>query len=97
MSKKNITAYRMSQITGLSESTFSKWKAKPTSKIPVDSIQKIAKQFNLSINELLGETETTTSLSDEEKQILESWDKLDETGKLIVRAKIAEELRRLEK
>ena len=95
MAKNKMTAYKMSQITGLSESTFSKWKSNPTSKIPIDSIKKIADYFHVTISALLGESESF--LNEDENQLLKTFNSLDEQGKLMVQAKAVEELRRLEK
>lgn len=57
--------YKVSQATGISESTFSKWRAKPTSDIVVTNIQKIADYFGVSTDYLLGK-ETADNSTEKE-------------------------------
>lgn len=54
MDSMGISAYKIHKSTGISESTFSKWRAKPTSKIDSSILEKISEYFNVSIDELLG-------------------------------------------
>lgn len=52
--ERGVTLYKLSKDTGISESTFSKWKSKPTTKIDLSIIIKIADYFNVGIDTLLG-------------------------------------------
>lgn len=62
--KKNITLYKLAHDIGVSESTFSKWKSKPASKIDVSIIQKIAEYFNVSASEVLLEVDSLKENND---------------------------------
>lgn len=55
--KRGITAYRLAKETGISESLFGKWKAKPTSRIASCNIAAIADYLGCSTDYLLGRTE----------------------------------------
>lgn len=55
--KKNISAYKLSKETGISESLFSKWKSKPTSEISSSNLAKIADYLDCSVDYLLGRTD----------------------------------------
>ena len=57
MEETGITAYRLAKETGISESLFGKWKAKPTSRIASCNIEAIANYFGCSVDYLLGRTE----------------------------------------
>ena len=55
--KKNISAYKLSKETGISESLFSKWKSKPTSEISSSNLAKIADYLDCSVDYLLVRTD----------------------------------------
>lgn len=57
MAQKNISAYKLSKQTGISESLFSKWKKNPTSEISSCNLVKIADYLNCSVDYLLGRTD----------------------------------------
>lgn len=57
LKKKNISAYKLSKETGISESLFSKWKSKPTSEISSSNLAKIADYLDCSVDYLLGRTD----------------------------------------
>lgn len=48
------SVYKVAKEAGISQSTFSKWKSKPTSKIDTLILEKIANYYGTSIDELLG-------------------------------------------
>lgn len=50
----DISAYKISKDTGISESLFSKWKINPTSEISSKNLVKIADYLGVSIDYLLG-------------------------------------------
>lgn len=60
MDERGITSYRMSKVTGISESLFSAWKKKPTSKIYSGNLVLIADHLNCSVDYLLGRTDDPT-------------------------------------
>lgn len=61
MESKGVTSYKLAKATGISESTFSKWRRNPTSKIDADILNKIAVFFDVSVDELIGATKKTPS------------------------------------
>lgn len=95
--KQNVSCYKVAQSTGISESTFSKWKVKPTSKVDLSIVQKIAKYFNTTIDIILDYNQSqryTSSLSDDELELFCSFNKLSERdkGKVMERAETLAEL-----
>lgn len=95
--KQNVSCYKVAQSTGISESTFSKWKVKPTSKVDLSIVQKIAKYFNTTIDIILDYSQPqrhTSSLSDDELELFCSFNKLSERdkGKVMERAETLAEL-----
>ena len=57
LKSKNISAYKISKSTGISESLFSKWKSKPTSEIASSNLVLIADYLDCSVDYLLGRTD----------------------------------------
>lgn len=57
MNSKNISAYKLSKATGISESLFSKWKKNPTSEITSANLVRIADYLDCSVDYLLGRTD----------------------------------------
>lgn len=53
----NMSAYKVSKGTGISESLFSKWKTNPTSEISSKNLAKIADYLDCSVDYLLGRTD----------------------------------------
>lgn len=94
----NSTAYQIAKSTGISESTISKWRKSPTSKIDVSVVQKIAMFYGVTISELLDENQANLiSVSNHEQQLLEYYNELDEISKASVLGKaegLAEAARR---
>ena len=54
---QNVTAYKLAKATGISESLFSKWREKPSSKISSTNLVQIADYLGCSVDYLLGRTE----------------------------------------
>lgn len=94
----NSTAYQIAKSTGISESTISKWRKSPTSKIDVSVVQKIAMFYGVTISELLDENQANLiSVSNHEQQLLKYYNELDEISKASVLGKaegLAEAARR---
>lgn len=57
LEERNITAYRLAKDTGISDSLFSKWKEKPSSKVTSGILVLIADYLNCSVDYLLGRTD----------------------------------------
>lgn len=95
----NGTAYQIAKSTGISESTVSKWRKNPTSKIDVSVVQKIAAFYGITTSELLDENQVSlpVSISNDEEQLLEYYNELDDLDKRSVLGKaegLAEAARR---
>ena len=54
---RGITPYRLAKDTGISNSLFTEWKKKPTSKIYSGNLVLIADYLNCSVDYLLGRTD----------------------------------------
>lgn len=82
--QRKVSCYKLSQSTGISESTFSKWKSNPTSKIDLSVVQKIAAYFGVSLSDILECNQpcaTVSSLSPEEQDLLNNFNQLSEIDK----------------
>lgn len=94
----NCTVYQIAKSTGISESTISKWRKNPTSKIDVSVVQKIAMFYGITTSELLDENQARSdSISNHEQQLLEYYNELDDISKASVLGKaegLAEAARR---
>ena len=55
--ERKISAYKLAQDTGISESLFSKWKSRPTSDIGSSTLALIADYLDCSVDYLLGRTD----------------------------------------
>lgn len=57
LEERQISGYRISKAIGISDSLFSKWRAKPSSKISSDILVAIADYVGCSVDYLLGRTD----------------------------------------
>ena len=57
LAKRDITPYRLSKDTGISQSLFNSWKRKPSSNIYSGNLVLIADYLGCSVDYLLGRTE----------------------------------------
>ena len=57
LEERNVTGYRLSKEIGISDSLFSKWRLRPTSKISSEILVSIADYLDCSVDYLLGRTE----------------------------------------
>ena len=70
MQEKNITFYKLSKETGITESAFSKWKKDKYKNPQQETVDKISQYFEVSSDYLLGKTdERDISNNVEEKDI----------------------------
>ena len=58
LEEREITGYKVSKATGLSDSIFSKWREKPSSKVTSQNLQLIADYLDCSVDYLLGRTDS---------------------------------------
>ena len=57
LKERNITAYRLSKETGISDSLFSKWRETPSSRVSSGILVLIADYLDCSVDYLLGRTD----------------------------------------
>lgn len=74
--KSGVSLYKLSKEISVSESTFSKWKSKPTSKIDLSIILKIAEYFGIGLDELL----QINQVCEEEKALINNYRSLNNEG-----------------
>ena len=57
LKEKNITQYKLSQMTGIAQATISSLLHEQTKAPGLDTVLKIAKALNMKVSELIGEAE----------------------------------------
>ena len=75
--QRNISKYRLSSLTGISQSAFSKM-ARQQSSLSLETIQRICDALGISLSQFFCETEEYPDLTAQQKQLLHSWTLLDE-------------------
>lgn len=79
--------YQLAERSGLPQSTISSWYRK--NMIPtIPSLEKICVAFGITLSQLFAEGETTVSLTDSQKKLLERWARLNEEQQAVVFALI---------
>lgn len=73
----NLSRYRLSMITGISQSAFSKM-ARQQSSLSLETIQRICDALGISLAQFFAETDEYPDLTAQQKQLLHSWNSLDE-------------------
>ncbi len=79
-SKHKISKYRLSQITGISQSAFSKI-ARQQSSLSLDTIQRICDALGISVAQFFSEPGEYPDLTPDQVRLLNSWALLDEKKK----------------
>ncbi len=75
--QRNISKYRLSQITGISQSAFSKM-ARQQSSLSLETIQRICDALGISLAQFFSESEKYPDLTLSQIQLLDFWNLLDE-------------------
>ena len=81
------TEYQLAEHSGLPQSTISSWYRKnmvPT----IPSLEKICVAFGITLSQLFAEGDTTVSLTESQKKLLERWARLSEDQQAVVFALI---------
>lgn len=73
----NMSKYRLSQITGISQSAFSKM-SRQQSTLSLETVQRISDALGISMAQFFSESEEYPDLTDQQKQLLRYWALLDE-------------------
>ena len=53
INKQGVSFYKLARNTGISESTFSKWKSNPKADVSLTTIEKIANYFKVSVDYII--------------------------------------------
>ena len=88
----NIIKYRLSQLTGISQSAFSKM-ARQQSSLSLETIQRICDALGISLAQFFSKPGEYPDLTAQQKQLLNSWALLDEKKRafaLMIMEKISE-------
>lgn len=72
----HISKYRLSQITGISQSAFSKM-ARQQSSLSLETIQRICDALGISMAQFFSESREYPDLTAQQTQLLSSWNLLD--------------------
>ena len=74
--KHHLSKYKLSMITGISQSAFSKM-SKQQSTLSLDTIQRICDAFGISLAQFFSTTDEYPDLTEQQKQLLHAWSLLD--------------------
>lgn len=74
--KYNISKYRLSKLTGISQSALSKM-SKKQSTLSLITLEKICDAFGITLAQFFSDSEPYPNLTNEQKNLLENWDLLD--------------------
>lgn len=72
----NMSKYRLSQITGISQSAFSKMARQQTS-LSIETIHRICDAFGISMAQFFSESDEYPDLTLQQKHLLDYWGKMD--------------------
>lgn len=86
--KKKITRYRLSINSGIAQSSLSTMLNRKT--LPsIPTLVKLCKGFNISLSQFFANTDEYPDLTPDQAALLQTWDRLDDHQKDVVRAFIA--------
>ena len=74
--KHHLTKYKLSLITGISQSAFSKMSKQQTS-LSLYTIQRLCDAFGISLAQFFSSSDEYPDLTDQQKQLLQAWSLLD--------------------
>lgn len=82
--KRGWTEYRLSECSGLPQSTISAWYRKNL--VPsVPSLEKVCQAFNITMSQLFAECEgESVTLTNEQTELLNRWSRLDKRQQEVV-------------
>jgi len=81
--ERNWTEYRMSEESGIAQTTISSWFKKdvcPT----ISSIESLCNAFNITMSQFFAYDNEPVVLTDEQRELLNNWDKLPKNQQKIV-------------
>ncbi|MDE6764511.1 MAG: helix-turn-helix domain-containing protein [Oscillospiraceae bacterium] len=74
--ERGWTEYRLSEESGIAQSTISSWFRKNVNPSKV-SLEKICKAFNITMSQFFAFNNDPVDLTDKQRQVLENWNKLN--------------------
>lgn len=74
--ERNWTEYRLSEESGIPQTTISSWFCKNVEP-SLSSLIKISNAFNLTLSQLFAFDSKTIEITERQKQLLDNWNKLD--------------------
>ena len=72
----HMSKYRLSQITGISQSAFSKMARQQTS-LSIETIQRICDAFGISMAQFFSDSDEYPDLTPQQRQLLDYWKMMD--------------------
>ncbi|MCX7658881.1 MAG: helix-turn-helix transcriptional regulator, partial [Oscillospiraceae bacterium] len=89
MDSHGVSAYKLAKDLKISESTFSKWRSKPTSDISIQTVNKIAAYFNVTVETLIGpldqKEKSPSQLNDEDLKVFDAFKRLAPEQQRLIR------------
>lgn len=87
--RRNLSKYRLSMLTGISQSAFSKME-RQQSTLSIDTIQRICDALGISLAQFFADGDELPDLSTDQRQLLESWSLLSPNKRQFVKHMIDE-------
>ncbi len=82
-SRKKISSYKLSKLTGIQQSTLSNLMTKKS--LPnIITLSRICDGLGITLSQFFQEGDKLPDLSDEQKHVLDTWAELDESEKNLV-------------
>lgn len=78
--KQCMSKYRLSKLTGISQSAFSQMEKKQST-LSIITIEKICNAFGITISQFFSTGDEFIDLTETQKELLNTWDYLDEKKK----------------
>lgn len=92
--EREISKYRLSQLTGISQSAFSKM-ARQQSSLTIENIRRICDALGISMAQFFSEDRSYPDLTEDQKNLIHLWSLLSEPKRVFI-LKIMKELEHLE-
>jgi len=81
--RRNWTIWKLSEESGVDQSTISAWYKKGRSP-SVSSLEKICDAFNITMSQFFAESGTAVELMTSQQEMLENWNALSKKQQLII-------------
>ncbi len=81
--ERNISKYRLSQLTGISQSAFSKM-SRQQSSLTIENIKRICDALGISLAQFFSDAQNYPDLTDAQKELLHSWNLLSSAKRELI-------------